>query len=118
MDNIHVLKETTLTVEKKSLVPVLPYLSSIALQTRTKLKKSLKDILNCCKLQTVFKNETRLGYSFDFKEWIPKDLTSGVLCGLCNNERQTIFEKEHYIGTIIPIRQALILKALLELYWL
>ena len=50
MDNIHVVKETTLTVEKKPLVLVLPYLGSISLQTRTKLKKSLKCILNCCKL--------------------------------------------------------------------
>ena len=34
MDNLHVVKETTLIVEKKSLA------------SRTKLKKSLKDILN------------------------------------------------------------------------
>ena len=31
MDNIHVVKETTLTVEKKPLVLVLPYLGSISL---------------------------------------------------------------------------------------
>ena len=84
MDNIHVVKETTLTVEKKPLVLVLPYLGSISLQTRTKLKKSLKSILNCCKLQ----NKTRLGKNFHFKDQIPKDLTSGVIykcqCGLCN----------------------------------
>ena len=45
MDKIHVVKETTLTVEKKPLVLVLPYLDSISLQTRTKLKKSLKTFL-------------------------------------------------------------------------
>ena len=45
MDNVHVVKETTLTVEKKRLVLVLPYLGSISLQTRTKLKKSLKTFL-------------------------------------------------------------------------
>ena len=50
MDNIHVVKETTLTVEKKPLVLVLPYLCSISLQNRTKMKKSLKNILNYCKL--------------------------------------------------------------------
>ena len=88
MDNIHVVKETTLTVEKKPLVLVLPYLGSISLQTRTKLKKSLKNILNCCKLQIVFKDKTRLGNNFHFKDQIPKDLTSGVVykcqCGFCN----------------------------------
>ena len=88
MDNIHVVKETTLTVEKKPLVLFLPYLGSIFLQTRTKLKKSLKNILNCCKLQIVFKNKTRLGKNLHFKDQISKDLTSGVVykfqCGLCN----------------------------------
>ena len=88
MDNIHVVKETTLSVEKKPLVLVLPYLGSISLKTRTKLKKSLKNILNCCKLQIVFKNKTRLDNNFHFKDQIPKDLTPGVVykfqCGLCS----------------------------------
>ena len=94
MDNIHVVKETTLVVEKKPLVLVLLYLGSVSLQTRTKLKKSLKNILNCYKLQIMFKNKTRLGNDFHFKDPIPKDLTSGVVykfqCGLCNvNPRDT-----------------------------
>ena len=48
----------------------------------------LKNILNCCKLQIVFKNKTRLGNNFHFEDQIPKDLTSSVVykfqCGLCN----------------------------------
>ena len=88
MDNIHVVKETTRTAEKKPLVLVLPYLGPISLQTKTTLKKSLKNILNCCKMQIVFKNKTRLGNNFHFKDQIPKDLTSDVVykfqCGLCN----------------------------------
>ena len=67
---------------------VLPYFGSISLQTRTNLKKSLKNIHNCCKLQIVFINKTGLGNNFNFKDQIPKDLTSGVpykcQCGLCN----------------------------------
>ena len=88
MDNIHVVRATILTVEQMPFVLVLPYLSSISLQTRTKLKKSLNKIFNFCKLQIVFKNETKLGNKFHFKDQIPKDLTSGVFykfqCGLCN----------------------------------
>ena len=53
MDNTHVVNETTLTVAKKPLVLVLLYLGSVSLQTRTKLKKSLKNILNYCKLHIV-----------------------------------------------------------------
>ena len=81
MDNIYVVKE-------KSLVLFLPCLGSISLQTRTKLKKSLKNILNCCKLQIIFKNRTRLGNKFHFKDRMPKDLTSDIVykfqCGFCN----------------------------------
>ena len=88
MDNIHVVKDTTLTVGKKPLVLVLPYLGTIHLQTRTKLKKPTKIILYCFKLQIVFKTKTKLGNNFYFKDRIPKELTSGVVyksqCGLCN----------------------------------
>ena len=88
MDNIHVVKETTLGVKEKPLVAVLLELGSISLQSRPKLKKSLKNILNCYKLQTVFKNKTRLGNNFYFKDRIPKDLTPGVVYqfqrGLCS----------------------------------
>ena len=74
MDNIHVVKETTLTAEKTPIILVLPYLDSISLQSRTNLKKSLTNILNCCKLQIVFKNKTRLGRNFHLKDRILKDL--------------------------------------------
>ena len=45
IDSIHVVKETTLTVEKKPLVLVLPYKLLLSLQTTTWLKKSLKTFL-------------------------------------------------------------------------
>ena len=88
MDNIHVVKKTTLTVRKKSIVLALLYLDLISSKPRTKLKKLLKVILICCKLQAVLKNKTRLDNNFHFKDQIPKDLTSGVVYkfqyGLCN----------------------------------
>ena len=45
INNILVVKETKLIVEKKSLFVVLVYLDSVLLQTRAKLKKSLKKSL-------------------------------------------------------------------------
>ena len=58
------------------------------MQTRTKLQQALKGVLNCCKLEIVFKCQTRLSHSFRYKDPIPKDLISGVVykfqCGLCN----------------------------------
>ena len=89
MDNILEGKETNIAVEKEPLVLVLPYFGSTSLQTRAKLKKSLKNILNCRKLQIALKNKITLGNNFHFKDQIPKDLTSGVFykfqCGFYND---------------------------------
>ena len=77
------------TVEKKTLILSLPYLGDISLQTRTKLRKSFKSILNCCKFQIVFKSQRKLANVFRFKDRLPFDLVSGVLykytCGRCNS---------------------------------
>ena len=77
------------TVEKKTLILSLPYLGDISLQTRTKLRKSFKSILNCCKLQIVFKSQRKLANVFRFKDRLPFDLVSGVVykytCGRCNS---------------------------------
>ena len=78
LDNKYRIQEKVITVPKKTLVLVLPYLRPLSLQTRTKLRKSPKGILNCSKLQIVFKSQNKLAKAFRFKECIPKELTSGV----------------------------------------
>ena len=88
LNNIHFVKENIPTVEKKHLLLVLPCLGIISLQTGTKLQQALKGVLNCCKLEIVFKSPTRISNSFCYKDSIPKDLICGVVykfqCGLCN----------------------------------
>ena len=88
LNNIHILKEKFATVEKKPLRLVLPYLGYISLQTRTTLQTSIKGVINCCKLQVIFKSQNKLCNIFRFKDPIPQILTSGVVyklqCGLCN----------------------------------
>ena len=54
LDKKYRIQEQVITVPKKTLFLVLPYLGPLSLQTRTELRKSLKGILNCCKLQVVF----------------------------------------------------------------
>ena len=82
LNRIHILQL------KKILWLVLPYLGTISLQTRTKLQKSIKGVLNCCKLQVIFKSQNKLCNNFRFKDPVPQILTSGVVykfqCGLCN----------------------------------
>ena len=59
------------------------------LQTRTKLQKTTKGVLNCCKLQVIFRCRYKLGNNFHFKDSVLQTLTSGVgykfQCGLSNN---------------------------------
>ena len=78
-----------ITVEKKTLFLSLSYLGEISLQNRTKLRKSLKGLLNSCKLQTVFKSQRKPSNVFRFKDCLPSDLVSGVVykytCGRCNS---------------------------------
>ena len=58
-------------------------------QTRTKIMKSFKGLLNSCKLQIVFKSQRKLSNVFRFKDRLPFDLVSGVVykytCGRCNS---------------------------------
>ena len=79
LDNKHIIQEKVITIQKKPLFLVLPYLESLSLQTRTKLRKSLKGILNCFKLQIVFKTQNKSANACRFKSGIPKEFTSGVL---------------------------------------
>ena len=58
------------------------------MQTRLKLQKSIKGVLNCCKLKVIVKSQNKLCNNFCFKDPVPQILTSGVVykfqCGLCN----------------------------------
>ena len=66
LDNKLRIQEKVITDPKKPLLSVLPYLGPLSLITRTKLRKSLKDILSCCKLQIVFKESKQINKHFSF----------------------------------------------------
>ena len=88
LDKKYKIQGKVITAPKKTLLLVLPYFGPLSLQTITKLKNSLRGILNCCKLQIVFKSQNKLAKEFRFKDRIPKELTSGFIykfqCELCN----------------------------------
>ena len=89
IDNLLTESPVKLTVEKCLLILQLPFLGDISMLLRTKLRKSFKNILNCCKVQIVFKNQRRLSSQFRFKEPLLYDLMSKVVykytCGRCNS---------------------------------
>ena len=74
LDNKYRIQEKVITVPKKTLVLVLPNFGPLSFQTRIKLRKSLKCILNCYKLQIVFNRQNKLEKAFRFKDRIPKEL--------------------------------------------
>ena len=98
LNRLHMIKPTLATVEEKPLHLVLPYLGPISLQVRTKIINATRWVLNCCKLQVIFKSERKLSNMFRLKDYVPYDLVSGAVyeytCGRCNfcyfGERETL----------------------------
>ena len=76
------------TGEKKTLILSIPYLEENSLQTRTKLRKYFKGLLNSCKLQIFFKSHRKFSNVFRFKDRLPFGLVPEVvckyMCGRCN----------------------------------
>ena len=89
VDKLFIKRSQLITVEKKILFLSLSYLGEISLQSRTKLRKSSKGLLDSCKLQIVFKSQRKLSSVFHFKDRLPFDLVSGVAyrytCGRSNS---------------------------------
>ena len=89
INKLVIKRPQVITVEKKTLILPLPYLGDVSLQTKTKLRKSFKGILNRCKLQVVFKSQRKFANVFQFKDRLPFDLVSGVVykytCGRCSS---------------------------------
>ena len=72
-------QEKVIVVPKKPLFLVLSYLGPLSLETRTKLRKCIKGIFICFKLQIVLKSQNKLANTFHFKDSIPKELKSDVV---------------------------------------
>ena len=79
VDKLFTKRPQLITIDKKTLFLPLPCLGEISLQTRTKLRKSLKCVLNSCKCQIIFKSQKKLSNGFRFKDLLLSDLVSGVI---------------------------------------
>ena len=77
MDCIHIVTETTVAIEKIPFCPT-PSIPWFNILTKDIRAISLHFLHSCCKLSVAFKNKTRLGNAFQFKDCIPNDLTTGV----------------------------------------
>ena len=102
----HRIQEKVVTAPKKPLFLALLYLEPLSLQTRFKLRKSFKGILNCWDTSINLEHDTiavfstgvnyilclwvkkKYANSFRIEDRMPKELKFGVAfklqCGLCN----------------------------------
>ena len=67
VDKLLIKRPHSTTVEKKTLFLSLPELRGISFQTRTKLRKSLKGLLNSCKRQIFLKAKGNFQMLFNLK---------------------------------------------------
>ena len=88
LDTLHVAKQIVLTVPKKELLVVLPFLGTFSLNLRKRLYKAVSKSLPRCNIKVIFQSKNRLSSLFNFKDSIPLYLRSLVIykfqCSHCN----------------------------------
>ena len=75
-----------LTVKKREVTIVLPYLGKLSLQMVKRLQRTLAKHLSNCNLRVIFKVQRRLQQCFRFKDKIPEALRSYIVyqpCKIC-----------------------------------
>ena len=88
LNKLFIKKPSVVTVPKKQLYIVLPFLGKISAIVKSGLVKSLHKRLPFCKIRVVFKTTNRLKNYFSFKDTISEPLRScqiyNFTCGSCN----------------------------------
>ena len=88
LKQLYVPKKVVLTVPKKELLLILPFMGNLSISLRKQIHSCFGQILPPCKIKLIFKSTNRLSTIFSFKDTIPKALCSNLvykfMCGDCN----------------------------------
>ena len=88
MNKLYIKKPVMLTVPKKQLYLVLPFMGKMSVLVKSRLARSLHKRLPFCKVKIAFKTSNRLKNYFSFEDVVPEPLRScqiyNVTCGSCN----------------------------------
>ena len=76
MNKLYIKKPVMLTVPKKQLYLVLPYMGKMSALVKSGLARSLHKRLPFCKVKIAFKTSNRLKNYFSFKNVVPEPLRS------------------------------------------
>ena len=86
-NKLYAKKVVELTVPKKEVTVVLPFMGSTSLKLKNELVKCCQNILPFCNIKVVFKTTSKLGDHCRYKDVFPKSLISGVIhqfsCAKC-----------------------------------
>ena len=89
LNKIFEKRDPVLTVERRVVRIILPFLGSVSLKVKEKLTRSIRSSIPTVNLQVVFKTSSRMSSWFKFKDVLPKSLISGVVyqykCPRCNS---------------------------------
>ena len=88
MNKLYIKKTVMLTVPKKQLYSVLPYMGKMSALVKSGLPRSLHKRLPFCKVRIVLKTSNHLRNYFSFKDVVPEPLRSCQIynfrCESCN----------------------------------
>ena len=88
MNKLYIKEPVILTVPRKQLYLVLPFMGKMSALVKSGLARSLHKRLPFCKVKIVFKTSNRLKIYFSFKDVVPEPLRScqiyNCTCGSCN----------------------------------
>ena len=88
MNKHYIMKPVMLTVPKKQLYLVLPYMGKMSALVKSGLARSLHKHLPFCNVRIVFKTYNHVRNYFSFKDVVPEPLHScqiyNFTCGSCN----------------------------------
>ena len=79
LNKIYVPKRILITVPKKDVLIVLPFLGQFSLNLRSRLYNCFNKTLPQCNIKVIFQSKNRLSNIFRFKDSIPKELRSHIV---------------------------------------
>ena len=79
LNNMFIQRPQILTVPKKELKIILPYLGKMSQIVKTRLTKTMNKHMKFCKLRVIFQINNRLRNFFRFKHFVPETLRSSLI---------------------------------------
>ena len=100
LNKIYVPKRILITLPKKDVLIVLPFLGQFSLNLRYRLYNCFNKTIPQCNIEVIFQSKNRLSNLFRFKDSIPEELRSHIVYKfLCSNCSITYYgETERHLN--------------------